>query len=164
MSMIGNAVEVTSMQLQELLADPGTVSSFLYAQEGNRPVAHLDLDKSWHGIHFLLTGEAWGGEGPSALAVLGGTAIGDDVGYGPARYLSVEEVKSVANALDEASTDALHKRYVPSVLEQAQIYPTGIWEDEGEQAFEWLMPWYAELVSFYKRAAENGNAVLLYIN
>lgn len=164
MSMIGNAVEVTSAQLKELLADPDTVSSFLYAEEGNKPVAHLDLDKAWHGIHFLLTGEVWGGEGPHAMAVLGGVAVGDDVGYGPARYLTVEEVRSVANALGKISRDMLRKRYIPSAFEHAQVYPTGIWEVEGEQAFEWLMPWYAELVSFYKRAAENGNAVLLYIN
>jgi hypothetical protein len=164
MSMIGNCAEVTSAQLQTLLADPSAVVSFIYSEDENRPVAQLDLDKAWHGIHFLLTGEVWGGSGPQAMAVLGGTAIGEDVGYGPARYLTSEEVKAVAGALSSIDRDKLHERYLPTSLEQAQVYPSGIWEDEGEEAFEWLVPWYEQLVAFYKRAAENGNAVLLYIN
>ena len=164
MSMIGNFAEITPAQLEGLLADPASVSGFIYAEDGNRPLAHLDLDKAWHGIHFLLTGEVWGGEGPRAMAVLGGAAIGDDVGYGPARYLTVEEVRSVAAALRETTKDILHERYIPGDLEQAEVYPSGIWEEEGEEAFEWLVPWYVQLVAFYERIAKNGNAALLYIN
>ena len=164
MSMIGNLAEVTPAQLQKLREEPATVQEFIYADKGDRPVTHLDLDKAWHGIHFLLTGDAFGGEGPEALAVLGGNAFGEDVGYGPTRYLVPEEVKAVADVLSTITRGPLHQRYVPETFEAADIYPTGIWENEDEQAFEWLMLCYEEVKAFYKHAADNGNAVLLYIN
>ncbi len=54
MSMIANFAELTSAQLKDILADPGSLSGFLYSEDGNRPVAH---EKVWHGIHLLFTGE-----------------------------------------------------------------------------------------------------------
>jgi Domain of unknown function (DUF1877) len=42
-----------------------------------------DLDKSWHGIHYLLTGTASGGVAPVNFLVAGGRPVGKlDVGYG----------------------------------------------------------------------------------
>lgn len=52
----------------------------------------VDLDKSWHGLHFLFTGTAWEGEEPACFLVLGGEGIGNDVGYGPARVLMPDDV------------------------------------------------------------------------
>ena len=47
------------------------------------PTEEIDLDKSWHGIHFLLTGAAWEGERPLNFLILGGEEVGDiDVGHG----------------------------------------------------------------------------------
>ncbi|NUR82053.1 MAG: DUF1877 family protein [Terrabacter sp.] len=54
-----------------------------------RDTIWLDLDKSWHGIHFLLTGTDWsaGDAGAAGGAILGGRPVGEDDGYGPARLL-----------------------------------------------------------------------------
>jgi hypothetical protein len=41
-------------------------------REGVGPL--LEVDKAWHGIHFLLCGDAEGGEPPLGSAVLGGIA------------------------------------------------------------------------------------------
>lgn len=60
MSLIVNFAEHPSAHLMGLLVDPALVLSFLYSEAGNRSVAHIDLDKAWHGLHFLFTGEAWG--------------------------------------------------------------------------------------------------------
>src|SRR5215203_4027303 len=57
------------------------------------PVEEIDLDKSWHGIHYLLTKTAWAGEPPLSFLVLGGAEVGDiDVGYGTARAFRSDEV------------------------------------------------------------------------
>jgi hypothetical protein len=46
-----------------------------------------NLDKAWHGIHFLLTGTNWAGDPPLNFLVAGGAQVGDiDTGYGPARF------------------------------------------------------------------------------
>src|SRR5262245_26397413 len=69
--------------------------------EGFGPYAELDVDKAWHGIHFLLTGTAWGGELPWGFVLRGGEALGDDdLGYGPARLLDAAQVREVAAALE----------------------------------------------------------------
>ena len=45
-----------------------------------------DLDKSWHGIHYLFTGKADESGTPLEFLVAGGASVGDeDVGYGPPR-------------------------------------------------------------------------------
>lgn len=56
----------------------------------------LDIDKSWHAIHFVLSGEVWGfdEDDPLSQVVLGGAPVNDDdMGYGPARLLEKDLVK-----------------------------------------------------------------------
>src|SRR5271163_2074263 len=52
----------------------------------------LTLEKSWHCLHYLLTGTAWETGTVLGKTILGGTEIGPDMGYGPARYLVPNEV------------------------------------------------------------------------
>ena len=50
----------------------------------------LDVDKSWHAIHFVLTGQVWDAPDDELLShvVMGGQPLEDmDMGYGPARLL-----------------------------------------------------------------------------
>jgi len=59
-----------------------------------------------HGIHFLLTGTAWEGDFPLAFIVRGGREVGD-VGYGPARIFTSDEVQAIANALRPITREVL---------------------------------------------------------
>ena len=43
----------------------------------------LEVDKAWHGLHFLLTGSAWEGSFSWIPVVAGGSEVGDNLGYGP---------------------------------------------------------------------------------
>lgn len=99
MVLIGR--RLSASELQAVLADPAAVSTLLFGDleddDAEMPEPDLDLDKSWHGIHYLLTGTAWGiGEGAGA-AILGGDEIGEDGGYGPARLLDPETVRTEAH-------------------------------------------------------------------
>jgi hypothetical protein len=38
----------------------------------------VDLDKAWHGLHFLFTDSAWEGDEPGCFLVRGGQEIGDE--------------------------------------------------------------------------------------
>jgi hypothetical protein len=164
MSMIGNFVSLQEEQLQALIEDPGSVEAFLHPEDSDddEPANHLDVDKAWQGIHFLLTGEAWGGTPPLSMAVLGGTEFGGDVGYGPAHYLTSSQVLEVAQAFMKVSRSELTKRFSPAAMSEAAIYPE-IW-DEGEEALDYLLGYYDSLVLFYQEAASRGDAVLQYIS
>jgi hypothetical protein len=159
MSMIGNFMAISPEQLQQLLEAPDQIEALIYEDDDYQGI---DIDKAWHGIHFLLTASVWEGEPPLAWAILGGTEIGPDVGYGPARYLLSEQVREVAQALRELPRATVETRFDPAQMEEAEIYP-GIW-DEGKDALEYLMSYYDEVVQYYQQAAEKGQAMLRYIN
>jgi hypothetical protein len=161
MLLIGR--RLSADELTAVRADPTTVESLIYADHDDaEPGPALDLDKAWHGIHFLLTGSAWEiGEGAGG-AVLGGEPIGGDTGYGPIRLLPPEAVRTVAAGLATLEIDELRARFDPESLAAADVYPA-IW-DEGAEAFDgYLAPYYTHLREFYRAAALNNEAVLLAI-
>ena len=57
------------------------------------------IEKAWHGVHYLLCGRAVPGTGLASQAVMGGTDVGDDLGYGPARYFTPDQVAAMAREL-----------------------------------------------------------------
>lgn len=87
-------------------------------------VVDPDLDKAWHGIHFLLTGTAWGGTPRLNFILAGGHEVaGVEVGYGTARAFSAAEVRAIAEALAPLDVDALRTRFDPAAMMQLDIYP-----------------------------------------
>jgi hypothetical protein len=162
-SMIGNLVAVSPAQLESFVSDPSRVAAFLYPEDGSsKPDNYLDIDKTWHAIHFTLNGDAWGGEGPLAMTLLGGQEIGEDVGYGPAQFLHPWQVKEVAIALAGVDSAEFRERFNPAAMDAAEIYPQ-MWERDGEKGLEYVLDYYSQLVSFYREAADRGDAVLVYL-
>lgn len=95
-----------------------------YEEEGEAET--IELDKAWHGIHFLLTGSVWEGEEPLCYLVRGGVELGkEDFGYGPAPLLNPDQIADWAKALSTISTDELRKRFNPEAMMKAKIYPGG---------------------------------------
>ncbi len=157
--MIWSAVAVEPAQFEQFKKNPETLARALFSK-GEQAIS---LDKDWHGIHFLLTGTAWDVKGTAGQAILGGREFGEDMGYGPARMLSVAQVRAIAEALAKSSIESLSARYNPEAMTKAEIYPTIIWNREGPQALESLLTSYKALVTFYRRAAEKGQIVVVVI-
>ena len=165
MSMIGNYLRLPEAELNGVLADPASVTSLLYPEDGSDLPAdrRLDTDKAWHLTHFLLTGEAWEGAEPLRNAVLGGTEIGEeDVGYGPARYLTPAQVREVGAALKPISPQQLWSRFDLQAVQNAEIYPSG-WEGTDEER-EYILGYFQALKDFFANAAEANDAIILYLN
>ena len=122
----------------------------------------LDLDKAWHGLNWLLCGDAWGtGDKPEGLAIMGGVEFGEELGYGKARLLEPEQVQACAAALATISVADLEARFEPSAMQEDEVYPD-IW-DEGPGALEYLTSYFEPLRGFYSAAAEAGDHVLLAV-
>ena len=119
----------------------------------------LSLEKSWHTLHYLLTGSA--GEVGSILGktILGGKEIGPDVGYGPARYLDASEVSEVAKALKKVSDKDLVKRFNLKAMMAAKVYACG-----GGSDLKLAQRYFSQVDSYYAAAAERGDAMLLYLD
>jgi hypothetical protein len=118
----------------------------------------LNLEKSWHVLHYLLTGEAEEAPPPLGNAILGGKEIGDDLGYGPARFLTPQQVREVASALASMKKEDLASRFDLDAMIKAQIYPV---RDESE--LELAQEYFDDLSRYYADAAVAGNAMLLYV-
>jgi Domain of unknown function (DUF1877) len=124
----------------------------------------LSLDKAWHGLHYLLCSTADRVQEPPCIAILGGTEIGGDLGYGPARYLEVSQVATVASALSDLTKETLKQRYSPVAMNTAGIYP-GHWDNpDNNDNLDWLLDAFDDLLTFYQRVAARGSAVILYLN
>ena len=167
MSMIANYIRLRPEELEALVRNPPPIVEFLHAKDeelANFPQdeRQLDIDKTWHALNYLLTGDPWEGDPPLANVVLGGTELGEeDVGWGPARYLTQEQVREVAAALESMPMDELRRRYHPDDLEKADIYPS-IWRDD--DALDYVLFYYEDVRRFFRSAAEAGDCALLFLN
>ena len=167
--MIGNLQRVPTSLVTELRADPSRITGVLYPESATGGAIHggdqLDLDKTWHALHFLLTGEPWGGAPPLNFLV-SGTEVGDiDVGYGPARSFTAEETREIAAALAPITEATLRARFDPAAMMAAEIYPA-IWDRDPAQddTLGYVLERFGPLKQFVTSAAEHGEGLLVYLS
>ena len=125
----------------------------------------IDLDKAWHGIHFLLTGTADGGDFPRNFLLLGGREVGDvDVGYGPARVMTAGETRAAHEMLEALPDDALRARFEPAEMMRREIYPE-IWDRDPEEddTLGYVMENVAALRRLLAAAAADRLGLVLYM-
>lgn len=158
--MIQEFLSLSQSKFDELLNAPEMIFSWIEGEPG--PDQHMDIDKAWQGIHFLLTGNPWSEEPPLGLVICGGIEFGEDVGYGPARYVLPEEVKAISESLAPLNEETLSKRYDPASMSAQQIYPE-IWGQEDDDALGYLLSYFLEVKRLYTEAALAGNAVVHYL-
>ena len=163
--MIGNFRALTDLELQALFANPARVEQLLYESllGGGANGNQLDVDKAWHGLHFLLTGSAWEGSFPLNFVVAGGREVGGDLGYGPARGLTSADVLKIDEALEPLTRAELTGRFDAQRMTELQIYPDG-WSDDPNGELDYLLEYYADLREFVRRTAERRHALLVYLS
>lgn len=142
------------------------IEKFAYGEEEDprTPDPHFDIDKTWQIIHFLLTGDSYEGSPPERNVIFGKSILSDevDIGYGPARFLNVIEVKEVHRFLQGLSADELWGRFDLDAIRKANVYPENWTGDEEDR--EYLTDYYLNLVDFYARASENNLCLIQYIS
>jgi hypothetical protein len=147
-------------QIEELLSEPAMIEELL-DEDG----PDIDLDRAWHGLHYLLAGSARETAGPRGY-ILGGHSIGEVcVGYGPARALTSREVAVFDDLLQCISREDLEKRFSPETLMRAEIYPE-IWDRAltgEEDVFAYLVDHFDQLKQFVASAHRDGVGVITYL-
>ena len=111
----------------------------------------------------MLTGSRLGGNEPLNFLASEGTPVGEvDVGYGPARVLTSQQVRQLASALILIDPEEVARRVDLKRFDEEGIYP-GNWQQNGYDA-RYVESNYRDLRDFVMRAAQHGNGLLLYIN
>lgn len=191
MSMSCTLSRVTSEQMQAMRGDPAIADALLHetlftAQPKRGLLARLfgktapmlarassswigaahqyDLDHQWHILHFLLTGQAEGGDFPAHFICNGGEEVGSDTGYGAPRLFTNEQVRDIAAHLTAITEADLRERYIASEIERQEIY----WkvpdtrEEQREDADE-LADTLAEAARFIDETARRGCGLVVEI-
>jgi hypothetical protein len=164
MSMIGNLLRVTSSELEEYLQDSSLLEDRVYSDEAEEDPNLVDIDKSWEGILFLLTGQNLENYNhPLARTLFSGQFIDEDqdLGYGPAQYLTPDQVKEVNAEISRITIDEISKNYDPKEMSELEIYPN-IWDEEDN--LEYLTDYFKTVQEIYLKAAQNNEAIITFLN
>lgn|GEM_PF-1699425 len=122
--------------------------------------ASISLDKAWHGVHYLLCGKVQPGTDIASQAVMGGTEVGEDLGYGPARYFEADKVAEIARELTRPNLETeMTTRFDPPQMAKLGIYPGQFEPDDSK----WLMDAFRQLRQFYVDASAANLAVMTCI-
>jgi hypothetical protein len=133
----------------------------LAANEGTR----CDLEKSWHGIHYLLTGSAWEGEPPLDFLVDGGRQVGRiDLEHGPVRAFRTSGTQAIYQSLSSLSPYELRKRFNARDMAAKEIYPD-IWAGAAleEDSLRYLMDNLDNLRAFLRQTVEAKLGILVFL-
>lgn len=164
MSMIGNLLRITNAELETYLEDSSLLEDRIYNEDSEEDSALIDIDKSWAGILFLLTGQNLETlSHPMGRVLFSGQSIDEDqdLGYGPGQYLTPEQVKEVDTELSKITVMELTKKFDPKRMTELGIYPN-CWEEEG--MWDYLLVYFKEVQVTYSTAAKNNEAIITFIN
>jgi hypothetical protein len=121
----------------------------------------VSLEKAWHGLHYLLTGEVWEGDGPLAFLLAGGEPLGDEE-ESPERWFTPEETADIHRALSGVSDNTLWSRFDAEEMEQQEIYP-GIWDEPEDDLKEEYLTYFHELKQVVAAAVQGGQGMTVSI-
>lgn len=163
MSMIGNLLRVTKSELEDYLEDSSLLEGKIYDEAAHENL--FDIDKSWDGIIFLLTGQSLANAQHNLVRVLFSGQIIDeeqDLGYGPAHYLTAEQVVELNNEISIITIADLKEKFNPQKMIELEVYPT-IW-DEGDDAFDYVVDGFLTVQNVFANATKNGEAIITFLN
>ncbi|MEL7499151.1 MAG: YfbM family protein [Planctomycetota bacterium] len=156
--MTANLIKVSRETLANVQSDPTLIETLVMdtIQGTADPGDGLDLYKSWNAMHVLLNDGACGAESD---AIMGGTPIGEDLGFGPARFLNDREVADISAALSRISTSDFESRF--DVAKMKDVY--AFHQENADDEWPILSKLFAETKTFYASAAQATNGVILFL-
>jgi hypothetical protein len=161
--ILGWLLRLSPITIEEV--DPAAVPP-----EGARliePESHLDLDKAWQPLHFLLTGTAWEGEEPGCYLVRGGQELAEDdeLGYSSIRALTPYQVSRFDEFLTNLSHERLRQRFDYNRMVALDVYekPRGREKAGADDEVVHLLEAFDALRSFVAVSAKAGDGAIVYL-
>jgi hypothetical protein len=135
----------------------------------NRADDWFDIDKAWHGIHFILNSPFPADTKPFDFLLRGGTPLTarnwQDI-YGvdapDMRAFDSLQVKEIDTALSTITKKAFRSGYNPTLMAQLEIYPR-IWEKQKDR-LTWFLAKYLKLSSELNYLVFHFNRLKLFLD
>lgn len=166
MGMICTLRRISKAKLDEYLENSHLMEEEFFSNEVTE-IPLLDIDKSWDGIIFLLTGATFNeaSENERALIIIGEKPMStrpDSQDY-HARYNSPEKVLHFAEILKSIDPNDLKSKFNPKRMNELDVYPN-IWEQEDKnELFTYLEEYFLKIQNFYQQAAWSKEAIVIEI-
>ncbi|MFB9368498.1 YfbM family protein [Kitasatospora sp. NPDC001664] len=156
MSIDGYYARLSPTDLGRALADPDTARELTDPQEQSPDRRHC-VGPYWDAIAFLLRRRGF----PVDL-VRGGTELtgAADLGFGPPRYLTPDQVRCAVEALEAVTPDALAQDVTGADLTAAGVHPLSHWDHDG--SLDSAAGAYQDLLAFLRTTARYHQAVLFW--
>ena len=161
MGMIGYFFKTNDETLEKIRG--GSTAEIVFQEDVKDSL--LDIDKTWHAIHFILTGRKYDGEEGNILSqlIFGESPVNDDdLGYGPAMLNPKETVAQIADALNGWEKEDFRAKFHIQDMIENEIYPV-MEDEEEEEFFTYVWEYFVLLKEFYQQAAGEGLHVLKFI-
>ena len=158
--LLGLILRILPVSVTEVVPESEEAPRPLPARHSDHVV---DIEKGWHGLHFLFTGTAFEGDEPACFLVRGGEDIGDE---GHVRMLTVEQTQRFSEFLATHTREQLAGRYNPRRMTELEIYPDAIWlraAPPEDSPLEWLLECFTNVQRFVAGAAAAGERVVIYL-
>ena len=165
MGMIMYLLRISKQELESYIDKPD-----LFLENRVDDAYSMDIDKAWGGILYLLTGKAFVSGSPedevdSLNRIFFSAQFFDedmDVGYGPAHYLTPEQVAGIHRKIASLTEADLKAHYDPEAMsEEEELYPSLDWDEED---FEYLYSHFQALQSFFATTASRGEAIITFLS
>ena len=165
MGMIIYLLRISKQELESYIDKPE-----LFLENRVDDAYSMDIDKAWGGILYLLTGKAFASGSPedevdSLNRIFFSAQLFDedmDVGYGPAHYLTPEQVAGINHKIASLTEADLKSHYDPEAMnKEEKLYPSLDWN---EKIFDYLYFHFQALQSFFATAASRGEAIVTYLS
>jgi hypothetical protein len=124
----------------------------------------FNLEKDWHIIAYLLTGDAkikdeHLPDAPLHNVIFGGLKTTVTTGYGPVRYFDAKLVAESAAALVGADRKVIASRYDPAAMKKLDIYAPR--EENGKKL---ILETVEELTAFFQKTAAAHEDVIKFVS
>jgi hypothetical protein len=130
----------------------------------------LDLEKSWHVLHYLFTGHVGPAAAPGDM-LLSGEEIGDDFGYGPCRLHDTAETAAFARFLATQDLARLQARVNYQEMARLRVYPAfpappgqGSDADRENEIRADVAIYFPRLRDYVAAAAEKHGGLLVWVS
>jgi Domain of unknown function (DUF1877) len=120
-----------------------------------------NFEKSWHGLHYLLTGTESEGEPPLNFLMGGGRELEVQDGEAPLRTHSSADTRRIADALARLGDEEALARVDPAEMTRLNIYPA-IWDRP--ESVEYLLEDFRHLRETVSAVAGRGLGLLVNIS
>jgi hypothetical protein len=163
MGMTANFIRVTPSELESYLADSRLLADRIYAVVENDSTRY-DIDKSWDGILFLLTGKnSSDTSAPLSRLIFSNQLIDkqQDLGTGPAHYLTPQEVSDLNEQIKMVIPSSLKQNFNATAMKELGVYPNNVWDEE--EVDEYLIEYFETVQEIFAVASGNGEAIITFI-